>query len=55
MKEQIEKGQKIGEATYTLNDETIAKVDIIAEKEVKKVTLWNVTTNLYTKWYKVLR
>ena len=51
----IEKGQKIGEATYTLNDETIAKVDIIAEKEVKKITLWNVTTNLYTKWYKVLR
>lgn len=51
----IEKGQKIGEATYTLNDETIAKVDIIAEKEVKKITLLNVTTNLYIKWFKVLR
>ena len=51
----IEKGQKIGEATYTLNDETIAKIDIIAEKEIKKLTLWNVTTNLFSKWYNLCR
>ena len=51
----IEKNQKIGEAIYTLNGEEVAKIDILAEKEIKKITLWNVTTNLYSKWYKVLR
>lgn len=51
----IEKNKKIGEAIYTLNGEILAKIDILAEKEIKKITLWNMTSNLYTKWYKMLR
>lgn len=51
----IEQGQKIGEATFELEGKTIAKVNIIADKEVKKVTLWNITTNVYRKWFNVNR
>lgn len=51
----IEKGQKIGEVTFELDGATIATVNLIADKEVKKVNLWNVTTNLYEKWFNLTR
>lgn len=51
----IQKGQKIGTATYTLNNETIASVDIVAESTVNKATLINVGSELYRKWFNLIR
>lgn len=51
----ISKGQKIGEVSYTLNDELIEKVNIIAENDVRKLNLLNISNNLYKKWICLLR
>ena len=51
----IYKGDKIGEVTYSLNGEKIQKVDIIAEKDIKKSTLWNITTTLFANWFRLTR
>lgn len=51
----IVKGQKIGIATYTLNDETIATVNLIANENVKKSGFLNVTTDIYSKWFNMMR
>ena len=55
LKAPISKGQKIGSATYTLNDEILATVDIVTESEVKKSSLFNVTTTLYSDWFNMMR
>lgn len=51
----IQKGEKIGEVTFELNGETIAVVNLVSDKEVKKVNVWNVTTNIYEKWFNLMR
>ncbi|MFQ8987138.1 MAG: hypothetical protein ACLR6T_00310 [Intestinibacter sp.] len=51
----ISKGQKLGEITYTLNNEEIAKVNIIAETDVAKNTFINVVNNIYQNWVRSLR
>lgn len=51
----ILKGQKIGTATYTLNDEIVATINIVAEKEVKKSTIFNITKNIYSEWFRMIR
>lgn len=51
----ISQWQKIGTATYTLNDEILATVDIVAETEIKKSNLFNITTNLYLHWFNMIR
>lgn len=51
----INKGQKIGEITYTIEGETVGKSDIIAEENIPKITLWNMTTHLYENWYTLCR
>lgn len=51
----LQKGEKIGEVTFELNGETIATVNLISDKEVKKVNVWNVTTNIYKKWFNLMR
>jgi D-alanyl-D-alanine carboxypeptidase (penicillin-binding protein 5/6) len=51
----ISAGQKIGTATYSLNDEIIATIDIVAEKEIKKSSFLNLCSGLYKKWFNLLR
>ncbi len=51
----IEKGEVLGEATYTLDNKVIKKVNIIANETVKKINLINMTTNLYENWFNLLR
>ena len=43
----ITKGQKLGEISYFLNNEEIAKVNIIAETNVAKNTFINVVNHIY--------
>lgn len=51
----ISKGQKIGDVTYTLNGETIKKVNIVAEKDIKKLNLINISNKLYKNWFCLFR
>lgn len=51
----IEKGAIIGEATYSLDNKVIKKVNIIASDTVSKLTLVNMTTTLYNTWFNLLR
>lgn len=47
----INKGQKLGEITYTIGGEVVGQSNIIAEEKIDKITLWNMTTYLYRNWY----
>lgn len=51
----VEKGQKIGQVTYTIDGKVLHSVDIIAETEVKKETLMNMASYIYEKWFCLLR
>lgn len=51
----IEIGVKLGEVTFELDGKVIATVNLVADKEIKKVNVWNVTTNIYEKWFNLIR
>ena len=51
----IEKGEKIGEVSFELNGEKIATVNLVSDEEIKKVNVWNITTNIYEKWFNLMR
>lgn len=51
----IKKGQKLGEVSYLLNDEVVGKTNIIANADVEKISLWNMTTHVYKNWYQLNR
>lgn len=51
----IQKGQKLGTATYSLNNEIIATVDIVAENAVNKSNFFDVSHNIYKKWFNLIR
>ncbi len=51
----ITKGQKIGQISYVLNGETIKTINIVAENNVKKNTLINISAMLYKSWFCLLR
>ena len=51
----INKGDILGKISYTLNTEKLLEVNLIAESEIQKNTLWNETTSLYNKWFNMIR
>ena len=51
----ITKGQKLGEITFTLDNEVINTVDLIAEKDIDKVNLKSMINKVLSSWYKLLR
>lgn len=51
----IVKGQKIGVANYSLNDEIIATVNIVSNDDVRKEGFLNITTDLYSTWFNMMR
>lgn len=51
----IQKGQKLGNITYSLNGEIVGTANIVAQNDVAKINLWNMTTHVYRNWYQVLR
>ena len=55
VKAPVEKGQKIGEVIYTLNGEVIGNTNIVADKEIKKMTILNSALNIYKKWFCLTR
>ena len=51
----VYKGDKVGEVIYSLDEEKIEQVDIVAEKDIGKSNLWTVTTNLFNSWFRLNR
>lgn len=51
----ISKGQKLGTVSYLLNGEIVGSSNIVAAKDVNKISLWNMTTYLYNAWYSLNR
>ena len=51
----VHKGQRLGEVNFTLNGETIQTINIVAENDVNKINLWNMTTYLYKTWFNMCR
>jgi len=51
----VVRGQKLGEVSYCINGEIVGSSNIIAGSDVKKISLWNMTTYLYESWYRLIR
>lgn len=51
----VSQGQKLGSITYTLNGNTLATVDLVAENSVDKVGLISVTKHIIYNWFSLLR
>ena len=51
----ITKGQKLGEITYSIDNEIITKVNIVAKENVKKLTLVNMSARVIENWFTLCR
>ena len=51
----VTKGQKIGEITFSLDEKEIAKVDLIASKDIDKYGLGSMITKVYKNWFTLIR
>lgn len=51
----VSKGQILGEITYSIDNEQISKVNIIAKEDVKKLNLVNMSARTIESWFKLLR
>lgn len=51
----ISKGDVLGNIVYTCPDNSTISVNLVAENNVEKITLWNMTTYLYNLWFSLFR
>lgn len=51
----IDKNAIIGEMTFTIDDEIIKKINIIASDSVRKLNILNMTQRIYRDWFELLR
>ena len=51
----IKQGDVLGKIEYKAGEEVILEKNLVAECDVTKSTMWNITTNLYLKWFNVCR
>lgn len=51
----ISQGDVLGEAIFTFPDSSTIKVNLVAEKNVEKITFWNMTTYVYNLWFNLFR
>lgn len=51
----INKGQKIGEVTFSIDNNVIRTIDIISDKDIGKENLLNVALHVYKNWFCLLR
>ena len=51
----VYKGQRLGEVNFTLNGESIQTINMVAENDVGKINLWNMTIHLYDVWFNMCR
>lgn len=51
----VSKGQILGEITYSIDNEQISKVNIIAKEDVKKLNFVNMSARTIESWFTLLR
>ena len=51
----ISKGQKLGEITYSVDNEIVGKVNIVAKEDVKKLNLVNMSARVIENWFTLFR
>lgn len=51
----IKQGDVLGKIQYKSGDEIILERNLVAETDVAKSNIWNITTNLYQKWFNMCR
>ena len=51
----ISTGQKLGEISFTLNNKEIAKINVIAKNDVKKISGWNMVSFVLSSWFNLCR
>ena len=51
----IVKDQKLGEVTYSIGNEIISKVNIVAKEDVKKLNLVNMSARVIEDWFTMFR
>ena len=51
----IKQGDIIGKIEFKAGEEVILEKNLVAEKDIEKNTMWNITTNLYLKWFNMCR
>ena len=51
----IRQGEVLGTIQFKTGDEIILEKNLVAETDVAKSTMWNITTKLYLKWFNMCR
>ena len=51
----IKEGDVLGSIQYKTGEEVIQEIKLIAECDIEKTTLWNITKSLYKKWFNMCR
>ena len=51
----IKTGDILGTIQYKTGEDVILERKLIAECDVERTTLWNITTNLYKRWFNMFR
>lgn len=51
----IKQGDVLGKIQFKAGEEVILEKNIVAETDVEKSTMWNITQNLYLKWFNMCR
>lgn len=49
------KGQKIGEVIFSLNNETLGTVNLVANNDIKKLSFGNMLAHVVESWFTLLR
>ena len=55
LKAPITAGQKVGEATYSLDGKLLTTVNLVAKESVEKINLFTMTKEIVYKWIDLLR
>lgn len=51
----VETGQIVGEVIFKLENQELAKINIIAKQQIKKVGFFNNSSYIFEKWFNLLR
>lgn len=51
----IQKGDVLGKIVFMSNEEVIENVNLIADRDIGKIGLWNMVSHLYQMWFSILR
>lgn len=51
----VEQGQKIGEVVFKLDNQELARINVVAKKGIKEVGFLNNSSHMFEKWFNLMR